>query len=201
MHDNLKNQLFDKDGKLAFRKPIDQDGICNIYYRDLENMDSDFPNPTNIAETRQLNFFFHMQPDNPKDRTAYPHPHPSLNEFKRECPIWHFVDAADEGEKPTCTITIAHHGIGELPDDYDEMLYLLLELMWDIHRSGFEYVIIKVLRRTSRYFTEGRLPSYESVAALRSLFEDRLGTATLIDNREEYRMEFYPQLGKSWYHW
>ncbi len=103
---------------------------------------------------------------------------------------------------PSCTIVIQPHDLGKLPDDYDEMTYLLLELMNEFPNSGFENVVVRILRWSECYASYsgmGRLPEMEEVMKLRRLFEDRLGKATLADTGDEYRMEFRPLLARSWY--
>ncbi len=92
------------------------------------------------------------------------------------------------------------HGLGKLPDDYDEMTFLLLELMNEMLNTGFENVVVRIVRRSECYSGRGDLPKMEEVMKLRSLFEDRLGkAATLVETGEEYRMEFRPLLARSWY--
>ncbi len=90
--------------------------------------------------------------------------------------------------------------MGKLPDDYDEMTFLLLELMNEMLNTGFENVVVRIVRRSECYSSRGQLLGMEEVMKLRSLFEDRLGNATtLVETGEEYRMEFPPMLARSWY--
>ena len=174
-------------------KPVDSDGTCKVYYGAPDRADSHFSRPSNIAEVRNVEFHFHMQPDNVHDRTSYPFD-PSVAQFKRECPVWYFVgDAADKTPKPTFNIIIAQHGIGELTHDYNVWLDILLGLMKSLNHSGFEEVTVKVVAGSEIWNGAKRdLPSESSMAALRRRFENYMGRATVMGAGEECCMVFHP---------
>ena len=174
-------------------KPVDSDGTCKIYHGCPDRANSSFPIPSNMAEVRNVEFHFHMQPDNVHNRTADPFD-PSMAQFKRECPAWYFVDAADTAPKPTFNIIIAYHGIGEPTRDYNVWLDILLGLMKVLTLSGYEEVTVQVVSGSEFWNGAKRdLPSESSMAALRRRFENFMGKATMIGAGEERCMVFHPR--------
>lgn len=171
---------------------VDQDGTCRIYYCCPNHLDTSDYYPRNKAEVRNLEFHFHLQPDNLHDRTPYPSL-PSMAQFQRECPIWSFTDAGDKTPKPTCNIILAFHGTGKVPDDYHEMLNQLLCLMDHLTTSGYEEVSVKVLAGTFGLGGKRLLPSDLAMAELRRRCENYMGTAEVIGDGEATRLEFRPR--------
>lgn len=173
---------------------VDPDGTCRIYYGALSELSPEdiFNRFNKITEIRNVEFYYHLQPDNIPDRSAYP-VLPSMFDFKRTCPIWHFVDAANEGPKPTCNIIITIHGTGELPHDYDAMLNPLLCLMKSLTIAGFEHVAVKVVPAIQYDGTKCPVPSEMSMKLLRHGLEELMGLAKVTFDGDECRMKFHPR--------
>ena len=174
-------------------EPVDSNGTCKIYHGCPDRANSSFSRPSDMAEVRNVELHYHMQPDNVHNRTMYPFD-PSMAQFERECPVWYFVDdAANETPKPAFNIIIAYHGIGEPTCDYNVWLDNLLGLMKAFTRSGLEEVTVKV-EAGSEFWNGAKraLPSDSSMAALRRHFENSMGRATMIGAGEETCMVFRP---------
>ena len=179
---------------------VDPDGTCRIYYGSLDLVEviSSFRMFGKTTEIRNVEFYYHMQPDNPSNRCAYPWL-PDMARFRRTCPIWHFVDAPKNTRKPSCKIIITYHGEGELPYDYDAMLNILLELMESLTLSGFENVAVKIVPGCGGDGRKCRLPSEMSMALLRHHLENYMGIAKVVYAGEESRLEFRPRrLAQAW---
>ena len=97
-----------------------------------------------MTEIRNVELHYHLQPDSIHERFEYPWL-PSMRDFRRACPIWHFVDAVMQGPKPTCNVIVTCHGQGEPPYDSDAMLNPLLYLMESLTLAGFENVAVEIV--------------------------------------------------------
>lgn len=181
---------------------VDPDGTCRIYYAVLELPETSSKHNFNrfdkITEIRNVELYYHLQPDIISDRVGYPSL-PSMSQFKRTCPIWHFVDAANDGPKPTCNITITFHGKGELPYDYEAMLSPLSCLMESLTLAGFEHVAVKVVPAIQYDGIRCPLPSEMSMKLLSHDLEKFMGLAKVTFDGEECRMKFSPRpLAEMW---
>lgn len=181
---------------------VDPDGTCRIHYGALELPDSssqdNFNRFNKTTEICNVELYYHLQPDNMPDRSGYPSL-PSMFQFKRTCPIWHFVDAANDGPKPTCSIIIAFNGKGEIPYDYDAMLSPLSCLMESLTLAGFEHVAVKVVPAILYDGSKCPLPSEMSMELLRHHLEQFMGLAKMTFDDEECRMKFSPRhLAGTW---
>lgn len=184
---------------------VDPDGTCRIYYGapDLpkSNIKDNFHLFGNKTDIRTVELHYHMQPDNTEQRTMYPRL-PSLRDFRRSCPIWHFVDGSDnESPKPTINIIITYHGRGELPYDYNTMLNPLLSLMASLTINGFESVVVKIVPGVRGDDSQCDLPSVMSMKVLRQYLENTMGVAKMSYADEECRMKFCPRNLAEWWSW
>ena len=181
---------------------VDPDGTCRIYYGPPDFPVYIFKNDFSIfgrtTEIRNVEFHYHLQPDDFNKRFEYTWL-PSLSQFKQSCPVWHFVDAETKGLKPRCSITVTYHGTGELPYDYDTMLNSLLSLMESLTLRGYENVRVKVVPGISGYDSTCPPPSEMSMKLLRHSFENFMGVAKMKYAADGCRMEFCPRrLAKMW---
>ena len=183
---------------------VDPDGTCRIYYGAHDLPESSFNDIFKLfgktTDIRNIELHYHVQPDNIHERFMYPSL-PSMKDFRKSCPIWHFVDAAanDKSPKPTCNIIITYHGKGELPFDYDAMLNPLLGLMGSLTLNGFENVAVKVVPGTLYDGSKCPLPLEMSMRMLRYQLEKLMGVAKMTYAGDACRMKFCPrQLADMW---
>ena len=183
---------------------VDPNGTCRIHYAPAALNDNfgfydNFSLFGKMTDIRNIEFYYHMQPDNVDDRCAYPFTLPSVTDFRESCPIWHFVDAANESPKPTFTIIITCWGKGEPPYDYDAMLNLLLCLMESLTLNGFQNVTVKIVPETRSDGSKFPLPSEMSMKLLRHHLENFMGVAKMTYASDECRMKFCPRhLAETW---
>lgn len=181
---------------------VDPDGTCRIYYGSPElpefNFKDNFVVFGKMTEIRNVVLYYDLQPDNMGQRTAYPSL-PTMSDFRRACSMWHFVDAANKGPKPTCNIIITYHGKGELPYDYNTMLNPLLSLMESLTLTGFMNVAVKIVPGMLGDGSKCPPPSKMSMNLLKHNFENFMGVANMYFAGDECRMSFRPRrLAESW---
>ena len=181
---------------------VDPDGTCRIYYGPPDLPESTFKDNFilfgKMTEIRTVDLHYHLHPDNMRERSMYPSL-PSMSDFRRACPIWHFVDAAKEGPKPTCNIILTYHGNGELPYDYNTMLDPLTSLMEALTLTGFMNVAVKIVPGMLGDGSKCPLPSKMSIKLLKHNLENFMGVANMYFAGEECRMSFRPRrLAESW---
>lgn len=177
---------------------MDPDGTCRIYYGamppDLSFEQIFYHRLRETTEISNVELHYHLQPENPPDRHAFPTSLPSMFDFKHSCPIWHFVNAANEkGPKPTCNITIAFEGKGRFPYDYNTMLDPLVSLWESLTPAGFEHVVVKLVPATRYDGSKYHFPSEVSMSLLRNELETLMGSAKVTLAGEECHMEFSPR--------
>ena len=182
---------------------LDSDGTCTIFYGCPNQANSSFPKPENMADIRNVVLRFHMKVDvHHSDPSTYDAP---AMEFEY-CPIWHFIDDANEIKtdvpKPTCSIIIIYDEADSLSRDYNSSLSILLGLMRVLTQSGFEDVRVKILFAPSA--VEGPRASWgaqeDHLHFLKPQFERRLGRAMMYAFwGDECELEFRPgALAKKW---
>ena len=151
-----------------------------------------------MTEIRNVELHYHLQSDSIHERFEYPWL-PSMSDFRRSCPIWHFVDAANEGSKPTCDIFVTYYGKGELLYDYDAMLNPLLCLMESLTLAGFETVAVKIVPGMLYDGSKCPLPSETSMKLLRHNLENFMGVAKVTYAGDECQMKFRAlRLAETW---
>ena len=179
--------------------PVDANGICKFYYQCPNRGTSNFPKPDNIADVRHIELHFHMQPDARQDRIMYPFD-PS-DDFLRQCPIWYFLDEDDKAPKPTCTIFVTYHGVGDVYSDYRKYNDLLGPVMEHLTSCRFEEVWVKVMPGLRRNGTNCLPPPTSGgMRDVTSFYEEYMGKA-LLDERlggdfNKRRMLFCPRFYK-----
>lgn len=140
-----------------------------------------------MAGIRNVEFRFHLEKDTSKNPTITPFP-PSKTDFEKS-PIWHFVDKLLKGPicapQPSINIILTYDGAGRLPRDYDAMLALLRDLMYDLVMAEYEHVVVML--------GSGSFGNAKERLSLRRFFEDSMGTATVVDGNEGRHLEFCPR--------
>ena len=189
-------------GPITSDTSVDPEGTCRTQYGNPDipkyNFRDDFSVFGKTTEIRNVEFHYHLYPDELSKRFVYISL-PSLNQFKQSCPIWHFVDASNNGLKPVWNITVIYHGTGELPYDYDTMLNSLLSLMEAVTLRGYENVQVKVVRGITGYDSKCPPPLDMSMKLLRHSFENFMGVAKMKYVGDGCRMQFCPRrLAKMW---
>lgn len=178
--------------EFSARLHVDLDGTCRIYYCCMDHRDTSDRDLRKMAEVRNIEFHFQLQPDDLNDRSVDLYL-PSMSQFTGVCPIWLFTDGGDTAPKPTCNIITAFHGTGKVPDDYQVMLHQLLCLTKHLTLSGYEEVSVKVVAGTFGIGGKRRLPSDLAMTEVRRLFEQNMGTAEVVGEGEVSRLQFRPR--------